>query len=83
MTFTIFLYLHFYFPVLKVFMSKLMMLVAAKWRDFSASIPDTSLEEEANSSSLPLRSSHSTASSGRKKPELSVDEEDGDDELPN
>ena len=62
-----------------------MMLVAAKWREFSASIPesnDTPPEEEATeaSSSRPLRSSRSAAS-GREEPELPDDEEDEDDEF--
>lgn len=66
-------------------MSKLMMLVAAKWREFSATIPegnDTPAEEEAveASSSRPLRSSRSAAS-GREEPELPDDDEDDDDEF--
>lgn len=77
--------IHFYVFCKKVPMSKLMMLVAAKWREFSASIPegnDTPAEEEAAeaSSSRPLRSSRSAAS-GREEPEIPEEEEDDDDEF--
>lgn len=66
-------------------MSKLMMLVSAKWREFSATLPagnDTPPEEEAveASTSRPLRSSRSAAS-GREEPELPEDDEDEDDEF--
>lgn len=62
-----------------------MMLVAAKWREFSASIPegnDTPAEEEVadTSSSRPLRSSRSAAT-GREEPEIPDDDEDDDDEF--
>lgn len=67
-------------------MSKLMMLVAAKWRDFSASIPDEpeAAEDEAAevSSSRPTRSSRSSgAISGREEPDVADDDDDDDDEL--
>merc|ERR1711911_5084 len=70
----------------KVPMSKLMMLVAAKWRDFSASIPDESevAEDEAIevSSSRPTLSSRSGgAISGREEPDIPDDDDDDDDDL--
>ena len=66
-------------------MSKLMMLVAAKWREFSASIPENPeppVEEEAveTSSSRPLRSSRSAAI-GREEPEIPDEDEDDEDEF--
>lgn len=64
-------------------MSKLMMLVAAKWREFSAAVPEAaeSAEEEVPdvTSSRPLRSSRSAPVSGRDDAELA--EEDNEDEL--
>ena len=61
-------------------MSKLMMLVAAKWREFSASVPegnDSPAEEEPPdvSTSRPLRSSRSAAA-GREEPDLIDEDED-------
>ena len=68
-------------------MSKLMMLVAAKWRDFSATIAEepeaAAAEDEAVdvSSSRPLRSSRSAAS-GREEPDIPDDDDvDDDDDL--
>ena len=64
-----------------------MMLVAAKWREFSASIPEggndeTPPEEEAveTTPGRPLRSSRS-ATSGREEPELPEEDDDDDDEF--
>ncbi len=66
--------------------AKLMMLVAAKWREFSASIPeagDTPPEQEdaaETSGGRPTRSSRS-AVSGREEPEIPDEDEDEDDEF--
>lgn len=61
-------------------MSKLMMLVAAKWREFSASIPEASespAEEEVPdvSTSRPTRSSRAAAAS-REEPDVIGDDDD-------
>lgn len=64
-------------------MSKLMMLVAAKWREFSASMLDSSeavAEEEPaeTTSGRPLRSSRSAP--GREEPEIPPDNDDEEDD---
>ena len=72
MTFTIFIYFCFYFCVIKVPMSKLIILVAAKWREFSDTEGnDTPPEEEESTAifSSRLRSSR-RAASNREEPEL-------------
>lgn len=69
---------------LQVPMSKLMMLVAAKWREFSAMVLDNNeamAEEEPAEANpgRPLRSSRSAA--GREEPEVAENNDDDDDEF--
>ena len=66
-------------------MSKLMMLVAAKWREFSAAVPEgteTPPDDEVTDigTSRPLRSSRSAAF-GREEPEIPDEDGNDDDEF--